>query len=67
MTTNEIYHAPIGSPYFGFYVTRVMVTPWRYNVWAVPLLEPKQLLASNLRRDEARGMLKLLGAYNVGE
>lgn len=67
MTTNEIYPAPLGSPHYGYFVTRVMVTPWRYNVWALPLRGPDQLIASNLRRDEARGMLKIMGAYNVGE
>lgn len=69
MRSGEMYMAPVDSDYYAFIPRRRFFTPWVWDLQAV-MITPSwsgQLLASNLRRHEVVGLLKLFNAYNIGE
>jgi hypothetical protein len=65
--THEMYLAPLDDCNFAYFVTRMWWMPWRYSVWAQPTREPAHIVATNFTRDQAKGLLKFFGAYNIGE
>jgi hypothetical protein len=64
----DVYMAPLDSPDFGYFVTRIWWKPWRYNVWAITIRDDKpRRIATEFNRSAAVGLLKFLEAHNIGD
>jgi hypothetical protein len=63
----DVYIAPLDSPDYGYFVTRMWWKPWRYNVWAQPMHDKPRRIATDFKRSAAVGLLKFLQAYNIGD
>lgn len=72
MRSGDMYMMPLNSQYYALIPKRRWYAPWVWDLDCVEWLETNGLsdatpLASNLRRDEALGMMKMLGAYMGNE
>ena len=73
MRSGECYATPFECPYFMLIPKRRFFTPWVWDLRGVrtPMsnspVGPIEDIASNLRRHEVVGLLKLFNAYNIGE
>lgn len=71
MRHNHRYLAPLESNFYAFTPKRRWYAPWVWDVYAEEwgpgpsLATTTKLLVSNVRYDNAKGLLKMLGAYNV--
>ena len=71
MRHGYMYLAPLESNFYAFIPKRRWYAPWVWDVYAeewspAPALETNtKLLASNVRYDNAKGLIKMLGASNV--
>ena len=75
MISDHMYMMPLDSPYYALIPKRRWYAPWRWDLKCCEIVHftgfvfgPSEIrpLASNLRRDEVIGMMRLLGAINVG-
>lgn len=68
MRSRHMYMMPFDSQFYALIPKRRWYAPWIWDLDCVERLEPRGFsdikpLASNLRRDEVLGMMKMLGAY----
>lgn len=66
MHSRRMYLMPPGSQFYALIPMRRWYAPWVWDLDCVDVLDPTTFsdirrLASNLRRDEILGMLKMLG------
>ena len=75
LLSGGMYMMPLDSPYYALIPKRRWYAPWLWDLKCMEIVstggwvfEPSEacILASNLRRDEVIGMMRLLGAINVG-
>jgi hypothetical protein len=65
-----MYMMPLDSPYYALIPKRRWYAPWVWDLECIEIIkfetsEP-HILVSNLRRAGVLGVMKLLGALNVG-
>ena len=66
-----MYLAPFESPWYAFEPKRRWYAPWKWDVYVyewtpTPALTTlRKLLTSNVRYNEARGLILMLGGINV--
>lgn len=74
MLGNHMYMMPLDSPFYALIPKRRWYAPWLWDLECMEIVNTGWLgfetyaprtLASNLRRAEVLGMMKLLGALNV--
>lgn len=70
---------PLDSSLYALIPVRRWYMPWVWDLYRISwshipkpggyieITEPMQLMASKLRRDEAEGLMRLLGAANTGD
>ena len=70
-----MYMMPLDSPFFTLIPKRRWYAPWVWDLWCIEIVDvggrvletsESRILISNLRRAEVLGMMKMLGAPNVG-
>ena len=75
LLSGGMYMMPLDSPYFALIPKRRWYAPWIWDLKCCEIVhftgfvfDPFETctLISNLRRDEVIGMMRLLGALNVG-
>lgn len=76
MRSGSLYLMPFDSQYYALIPTRRWYAPWVWDLHCVEWLDQShgqgrwtatQPLASNLRRAEVIGMMKMLGAQNLDD
>ena len=69
--SGAMYMLPLDSKYYALLPERIWWKPWRWDLNGVlnspHLDEHLTTIASNIRRDEIIGLMKIMGAYNIGE
>jgi hypothetical protein len=65
MKSGYMYMTPYGSEFFALVPTRCWYAPWLWNVEGIPTEAPPQQLLSKVRRSDAYGLMKILGATNL--
>jgi hypothetical protein len=69
MKSGFMYMMPLDSPYYALVPTRRWYAPWLWDVQGLTIeayfRDTQQLLLSKVRRDEAYGLMKILGAINL--
>jgi len=75
MRSGGMYMMPLDNPFYALIPKRRWYAPWLWDLECMEIIstgggkyetyEP-HILASNLRRAEVLGMMKMLGALNVG-
>lgn len=75
MLSDHMYMMPLDSPYYALIPKRRWYAPWRWDLRCMGIADvggqvfettETCTLVSNLGRDEVIGMMRLLGAINVG-
>ena len=69
-----MYMMPLDSPFYALIPKRRWYAPWLWDLECIEIIgygrvfetDEARILASNLRRAEVLGMMKMLGALNVG-
>ena len=60
---------PLDSEWYALIPSRCWYAPWLWNVHAISnkgfFDSPAKPMLSKVRRDEAYGLMKILGAYNL--
>lgn len=81
MQSGNMYLMPVDSPWYALMPTRIWYTPWRWNLqgaliparlwhtpWRAAVFESEYTpIASNIRHDEIIALMKLMGAYHIGD
>ena len=69
MRVGYVYLLPadVEDDLYGVVPYRVWYRPWRWKLIGIYLGGPDVVVASNLRRSELVGLMKMLKAYNIGE
>lgn len=77
MQSGNMYLMPVDSPWYALMPTRIWYTPWRWNLHGALLhrrlgqaaiFESEYTpIASNIRHDEIIALMKLMGAYHIGD
>lgn len=69
MRSGYMYMMPLDSGLYALCPTRLWYAPWLWNVYAYQInglyVDDRQPIASKVRRDEAYGLMKILGALNL--
>lgn len=67
MQAGLLYLPPLDSPYYGLVPSRIWYKPWRWKLTALHLDGPNTVVASNLRRSEIIGLMRMFRVVNLGE
>jgi len=71
LQSGAMYMLPLDSPWYALMPTRIWYKPWRWDLNVVlnspHLDEHLTTIASNIRRDELIGLMKIMGVYNIGD
>jgi hypothetical protein len=75
LRSGGMYMMPLDNPFYALIPKRRWYAPWLWDLECMEIVntgggvfetDELRILASNLRRAEVLGMMKMLGALNVG-